>query len=109
MSQNTPEQSDNQPTAQGSERPVKKPRGLALLTPERRREIAALGGLAAQESGRAHRFASREEAQAAGRKGGRAVSGDRGHMAAIGRLGGLAGGAGRVVRSTGNPFSDTGL
>ena len=48
-----------------------KPKGLAALSPERRREIAAQGGKAAHQSGRAHKFTS-EEARAAGRKGGKA-------------------------------------
>lgn len=42
-------------------------RGFASLTPERRAEVGRMGGLAAQETGRAHRW-SCEEAQAAGRK-----------------------------------------
>ena len=58
--------------------------GFAAIDPERQREIASLGGKAAQASGRARRFSS-EEARAAGRKGGKAHS--REHMAEIGRLG----------------------
>lgn len=50
-----------------------KPKGLAALTPERRREIAALGGKAAAKTGRAHRFTS-DEARTAGRKGGQVRS-----------------------------------
>jgi general stress protein YciG len=61
-------------------------RGFASLSPERRREIASLGGKSAR---RAHRW-SAEEARKAGRKGGNAVSQDRAHMAEIGRKGGLA-------------------
>lgn len=45
-------------------------RGFAVIDAERRREIARRGGLAVQASGLAHKFTS-EEAQAAGRKGGR--------------------------------------
>lgn len=44
-----------------------KPRGFAALTPERRKEIAAAGGLAAHRSGNAHEFSS-EEAREAGKK-----------------------------------------
>lgn len=39
-------------------------------TPEKRREVARKGGLAAQAKGTAHQFTS-EEAKAAGQKGGR--------------------------------------
>jgi hypothetical protein len=62
-------------------------RGLASLSPERRREIARLGGLAAHERGTAHEFTS-NEGREAGRKGGAVVSADRDHMARIGRIGG---------------------
>jgi len=61
-------------------------RGFADLSPERRREIARLGGLAAHERGTAHKFTS-AEGRKAGRKGGVAVSKDRAHMAHLGRLG----------------------
>jgi general stress protein YciG len=56
---------------------------------EKQRAIARRGGLAAQALGTAHRFSS-EEARSAGRKGGEAVSGNRQHMASIGRRGGVA-------------------
>ena len=59
------------------------------MDPERQREIARLGGRTAHQRQRAHRFTS-EEARAAGRKGGQAVSQDRDHMAEIGRRGGSA-------------------
>ncbi len=62
-------------------------RGFASLTPERRREIAQLGGRTAHPLGTAHEFTS-EEAREAGLKGGAAVSSDRDHMARIGRIGG---------------------
>jgi uncharacterized protein len=65
----------------------KKPRGFAAMTPEQRREIATRGGLGLQASGKAHRYTS-EEAQAAGRKGGRTTAQDREHMRNIGRKGG---------------------
>jgi general stress protein YciG len=48
----------------------RKPQGFAVLSAERRREIARKGGRAAQAKGRAHQFTS-EEAVAAGQKGGR--------------------------------------
>lgn len=44
-------------------------RGLACLSPERRRQIAAMGGKAAQARGTGYHWSS-EEAAAAGRKGG---------------------------------------
>ena len=42
-------------------------RGFALMSPERQREIASLGGRAAHQSGHAHEFTT-EEARAAGKK-----------------------------------------
>lgn len=62
-------------------------RGFASMDEEKQREIASLGGRAAHEKGTAHEFTP-EEARAAGRKGGEAVSRDREHMADIGRKGG---------------------
>lgn len=44
-------------------------RGFAAMDPQQQREIAAMGGRAAHEYGRAHEFTS-EEARKAGRKGG---------------------------------------
>lgn len=67
--------------------PKTKRRGFASMSPEKRRLIASVGGKAAHSMGRAHVFTS-EEAQAAGRKGGRTVSQDLGHMSRIGRVGG---------------------
>lgn len=46
-----------------------KGRGLAAMTPEKRREIASKGGKKAHALGTAHTWTS-EEAQIAGRKGG---------------------------------------
>lgn len=57
--------------AESQEKP-KKPRGFALMSAERRKQVAAEGGKAAHRSGKAHKFKSGEEAQEAGRKGGRA-------------------------------------
>lgn len=48
-------------------------RGFAAMSPEKRRAISSKGGEAAQATGRAHRF-TREEAKAAGRKGGEAAA-----------------------------------
>jgi len=53
-----------------SEAVVKKPRGFAALSVERRREIASKGGKSAQAAGVGHRF-THEEAVAAGTKGAR--------------------------------------
>ena len=50
----------------------KKPRGIAAMSPEKRRAFAAKGGRAAQARGKAHRFtAGSNEARIAGRKGGK--------------------------------------
>lgn len=62
-------------------------RGFASMDAEKQRAIASKGGQAAHERGTAHEFTS-EEARAAGRKGGEAVSQNRAHMAEIGRRGG---------------------
>ncbi|WXB00310.1 stress-induced protein [Pendulispora brunnea] len=67
------------------------------MDPERQRQIARQGGKAAHERGSAHEFTS-DEARAAGRKGGVAVSQNRAHMAEIGRRGGEARGAGHRRR-----------
>ena len=47
--------------------PARAKRGFAVLSPEKKREIASMGGKAAHQHGRAHRFTS-EEARAAGKK-----------------------------------------
>ena len=62
-------------------------RGFASMDPERRREVASKGGMAAQARGTAHRFTS-EQARVAGRKGGQTVSQNREHMCQIGHKGG---------------------
>jgi len=64
-------------------------RGFASMDGEKQRQIARLGGKAAHRQGTAHEFTP-EEARAAGRKGGEAVSANRAHMAEIGRRGGEA-------------------
>jgi uncharacterized protein len=66
-----------------------KPRGVAAMSEERRREVASMGGKAAHAASKAHRFTS-EEAREAGRKGGQKLSQDREQMRAIGRRGGAA-------------------
>ena len=63
-------------------------RGFKLLDEQRRKEVAALGGKAAQAKGTAHRLTI-ENAREAGQKGGRKVSADIAHMTEIGRRGGL--------------------
>lgn len=65
------------------------PRGFALLSPDRRAEIAKLGGLKAQSTGRAHSF-THEEVVRGGRAGGIKVSANREHMRRIGSKGGKA-------------------
>ncbi|HET7780522.1 MAG TPA: KGG domain-containing protein [Rudaea sp.] len=79
-------------------------RGFAAMDQKKQREIARRGGLAAQALGTAHRF-SPEEARQAGRKGGEAVSGNRQHMASIGRRGGVARHALRKAQDAGNQQS----
>jgi general stress protein YciG len=69
------------------ERHGKNKRGFAVIDPEKAREIQRLGGQTAQRLGTAHTFTP-EEARQAGKKGGRAISQNRSHMAEIGRKGG---------------------
>lgn len=45
-----------------------KDRGLASMSPEKRREIASLGGKAAQQSGKGHSWTA-EQSREAGKKG----------------------------------------
>ena len=73
-------------------------RGFASMDVQKQREIASKGGKAAHQQGTAHEFTP-EEARIAGRKGGEAVSRDRQHMAAIGRLGGEASRGARRAKS----------
>src|ERR1700748_875807 len=72
-------------------------RGFAAMDSERQREIARKGGKAAHEKGTAHEFTS-DEARAAGKKGGEAVSRNRAHMSAIGQRGGQQSAGGRRQR-----------
>jgi general stress protein YciG len=69
------------------------------MDPAQQRAIASKGGKAAHAQGRAHEFSS-EEAKAAGRAGGAAVSRDSAHMAEIGRKGGRARGEKRKAAKT---------
>ena len=64
------------------------------MAEDKQREIASKGGKAAHAKGKAHEF-TEEQARAAGKKGGDAVSKNRAHMAAIGRMGGQARGRNR--------------
>ena len=66
---------------------VPRKRGFAAMNREQQRAIASKGGRAAHRKGTAHEFSS-EEARKAGYLGGKAVSANREHMAAIGRKGG---------------------
>lgn len=68
---------------------TKNKRGFGAMDPKKQLEIASKGGKSAHASGTAHKF-TKEEARAAGRKGGTAISQNREHMARIGALGGLA-------------------
>src|SRR5436853_7356700 len=73
------------PTSEGSSIMEQKTRrGFAAMDQEKQRTIASKGGRAAHQKGTAHQFTS-DEARAAGRKGGEAVSRNRTHMSAIGR------------------------
>lgn len=54
-------------SADGDAGKVRSKRGFAVMNPERQREIARLGGVAAHRSGHAHQFTT-EEARAAGKK-----------------------------------------
>ena len=47
-------------------------RGFASMTPEKRRHVSSLGGLAAHKMGRAHEWTT-AEARLAGQKGGTAL------------------------------------
>ena len=55
------------------EKPKKKRRGFAAMSPEKQREIASKGGRSAHQKGTAHQFTS-DEAREAGTKGGRAAA-----------------------------------
>ena len=61
---NTTTPSTTEPAAPVAERRL---RGFAAMSPEKKKEIASMGGRAAHACGRAHQF-STEEARAAGKK-----------------------------------------
>ncbi|HYO23200.1 MAG TPA: KGG domain-containing protein [Flavisolibacter sp.] len=56
---------------ENQEERAKSRRGFAAMSPERQREIASQGGRAAHQQGVAHEW-SKDEARAAGKKGGQA-------------------------------------
>jgi hypothetical protein len=59
--------STNEQSTSSSGTPERRLRGFAAMSPEKKREIASMGGRAAHACGRAHQFSS-EEARAAGKK-----------------------------------------
>ncbi len=68
-------------TDDAPETPPEPPRrGFALVEPEKRKAIAARGGKAAHAAGTAHKF-TKDEAKAAGAKGGAAPHKSRGPKA----------------------------
>ena len=69
----------------------KKKNGFQNMTPERRREIARMGGKAVHAIGLGHKYTS-ESGTSAGIKGGKSLAAKRGseYMAQIGRNGGKA-------------------
>jgi len=67
---------------------AKPKQGFATFAPDRLRDVCSRAGQASHRSGRAHEFTA-DQARDAGRKGGAVVARDRGHMAEIGRRGGL--------------------
>jgi general stress protein YciG len=79
------EKEDEEAAPPSTPRP-KRRKGFAAMSPEKQRAIASKGGKRAHELGHAHRFTS-EEASAAGKKGGAAVSRDVEHMREIGAKG----------------------
>ena len=70
-----------------SQQKPKPRRGFALLTPEKRSEIARQGGKTAHQNWTANRWTS-ESARLAGKTGGSSIARDKEHMRAIGRRGG---------------------
>lgn len=64
------------------DKPIKRPRGFAAMSPERRAQISRLGGKAAHERGTAHQF-NPDEAREAGRKGGKAYHKVRGRVTRV--------------------------
>lgn len=89
MEENTPVDNETHREDSKQRKSGKALRGFAAMDMEKQKAIASMGGRAAHQQGVAHEFSS-EEARAAGRKGGEAVSQNREHMAAIGKKGGEA-------------------
>lgn len=58
---------ENTPSQEQQQQQQRRLRGFAAMSPEKKKEIAGMGGRAAHASGRAHQFSS-EEARAAGKK-----------------------------------------
>ncbi len=81
-------------------------RGFAAMNKEAHRELARSGGVTAHALGLAHSFTS-EEGRAAGKKGGATTSANREHMAAIGRMGGIA--KGQRARDRASTFDATAI
>ena len=67
----------------------KPPRGFALIEKDKLRAICSAAGKKAHAIGKGHQF-TREEASAAGKRGGLAISSRPGHMKELGRRGGIA-------------------
>ena len=69
---------------------TKKLRGFALLSPEKRKEMASKGGKSSRAKGKGHSF-SKEEAKIAVKKGAERLKEKRGkkYFAEIGKRGGL--------------------
>ena len=76
-------------------------RGFASMDPERRREVARLGGQTGQRLGTGYTF-TLEERRRGGKKGGQVVSRDRAYMAEIGSKGGEKAREGRAKKKEQN-------
>lgn len=63
-------------------KPGRKPRGFAAMSPETLRGIAAQGGRAAHAMGKAHRFDSKEAREAATKRHAAKTTNPAGHQAA---------------------------
>ena len=64
-------------------RPISRaPKGFAAMDPTVQRQLASKGGRTSQERGKAHRW-TKEEASAAGTKGGRLSRGGKGRLKTV--------------------------
>lgn len=90
-------------------RTSKRKQGFATLPPDRVSYIASLGGRAAHASGRAHEF-SKEQARAAGAKGGKGIVAKRGldYMREIGKRGAAKSAAIRAGKEASNAIVQQG-